>query len=370
MAGLLPLITDLIKGQVVPTVQANTTPFFQERSPQQAQPMPQPAQPQQDMSWYQMKPGGSGIGGSIGNFFNDPERMARMTLALNSMRLSPDQGIAAMAAKQLENAQQMKLINAQANKTVEWLKSQNRDDLAQLVKDNPSMAKTAIEQVVKGTVGTETIQTRQQTAKLLGFEPGSEGYKRIISGGQPSDIQKEKLDKAGSIRGEFNATPAVKDFSLQSQAYGRIVSSATDPSAAGDLALIFNYMKILDPGSTVREGEFATAQNAAGVDGQVRSLFNRLVNGERLNPDQRADFVDRAGRLYNSAEKQYSQTESFYKKVGQNAGLDTSLLLPNYRYLGGVPSYLQKVSKPAGVSDADWNMMTPDEKRQFVNAGR
>ena len=36
-------------------------------------------------------------------------------------------------------------------------------------------------------------------------------------------------------------------------------------NAAGDMALIFSYMKMLDPNSTVREGEYATAEAAAGV---------------------------------------------------------------------------------------------------------
>ena len=37
------------------------------------------------------------------------------------------------------------------------------------------------------------------------------------------------------------------------------------PDAAGDMALIFSYMKMLDPNSTVREGEYATAQDAGSI---------------------------------------------------------------------------------------------------------
>jgi len=38
-------------------------------------------------------------------------------------------------------------------------------------------------------------------------------------------------------------------------------------------------MKILDPGSVVREGEFATAQNSAGIPERIRAKYNR--NTER-----------------------------------------------------------------------------------------
>ena len=52
------------------------------------------------------------------------------------------------------------------------------------------------------------------------------------------------------------------DFFKVRDAFNRVVTSAEDPSAAGDLALIFNFMKTLDPGSVVRESEFSTAAQA------------------------------------------------------------------------------------------------------------
>ena len=77
----------------------------------------------------------------------------------------------------------------------------------------------------------------------------------------------------------------------------RKVNSAPE-SAAGDMALIFNYMKLLDPGSTVREGEFATAEQAAGVSDRVMNAYNKTLTGERLNPAQRTDFINTAKSAY------------------------------------------------------------------------
>ena len=98
--------------------------------------------------------------------------------------------------------------------------------------------------------------------------------------------------KPMDLRKEFNGLGEIKDFRKVDAAYNK-VKNATDakPSPAGDLAIIFNYMKILDPGSVVREGEFATAQNAASVPDQIRNLYNRVVNGERLNANQLQLFV-------------------------------------------------------------------------------
>lgn len=109
---------------------------------------------------------------------------------------------------------------------------------------------------------------------------------------------KTAFNQADKLRKAFDS--ASKDFVKIRDAFGRIVASAKDPSAAGDLALIFNYMKVLDPGSVVRESEFATAANAAGVPDRIRNIWNRVLSGERLGVEQRADFVSRAESLFDS----------------------------------------------------------------------
>ena len=131
---------------------------------------------------------------------------------------------------------------------------------------------------------------------------------------------KEVSDVEEGLRKEY-ATIAKPYFEVR-DAYTRINQSAQDPSAAGDLALIFNYMKMLDPGSVVREGEFATAQNAAGVPDRIRNLANRLVNGERLNENQRNDFVGQARGLMTRQERQYQKIQDQYRGIAKRRQID------------------------------------------------
>ena len=134
------------------------------------------------------------------------------------------------------------------------------------------------------------------------------------------------------LRKEFNAIPQVKSFSDQSQAYGRIIASADLPSAAGDLALIFNYMKVLDPGSTVREGEFANAQNAGSVPARLGAFYNNVVDGQRLTVEQRQDFVDRGGRLYKDAETGFMKRYNQYSELATLQKLPFKNVVTDYRY--------------------------------------
>lgn len=135
----------------------------------------------------------------------------------------------------------------------------------------------------------------------------------------------QNLNRANELRKEFNSLS--KDFYQVNEAMSRVRSSAQDPSAAGDLALIFNYMKILDPGSTVREGEFATAAASAGLPERMIAAAKKVDSGERLAPDQRKDFLDRAERLFEGQRKIHERRRDSYRDIAVNQGIDPKTVL-------------------------------------------
>lgn len=179
--------------------------------------------------------------------------------------------------------------------------------------------------------GGRLIAERPQNGEESGFTlgPGQTRYGpdgRPIASAPDRPTRDQSFDMAAKLRGEFNMQS--KEFRGVADSYQRILDSASNPSAAGDLALIFNYMKVLDPGSTVREGEFATAQNSAGVPGRVVSLYNSIINGQRLNVDQRKDFVDRATQLYKGQETRFkNNTTKRYESLARMYGVDPSTVI-------------------------------------------
>jgi len=231
-----------------------------------------------------------------------------------------------------------------------------------------------------------------RTADMLEKMPNGKMYADAIRQGADASVvymQYIKDQKAGTItsedmnkmvmdaRKEFTGLQSVKDFSDVSMAFSRVVRSANDPSPAGDLALIFNFMKVLDPGSVVREGEFATAQNAGGVDERIRSLYNQVMDGTRLTETQRADFVDRAARLYQGAEEQYSSIAQQYTDFATRSGLDPSLVIPDFSFKGAIPekpTILQIPPRPDSfATDAEWKqhwqeVMTEEERKAYLEA--
>lgn len=147
-------------------------------------------------------------------------------------------------------------------------------------------------------------------------------------GAEKIKAQLEAMKKAGKDTFEMEEklrdgfTAASKTYATVRDQFGVLDSAASDPSAAGDLALIFAFMKIVDPGSTVREGEFANAQNAAGVPEQTRAMWNKALRGERLTTKTRADFVGRAKKLYGSYEQTFQKAKDQYNALADAYGLD------------------------------------------------
>lgn len=148
-----------------------------------------------------------------------------------------------------------------------------------------------------------------------------------------------------------------KDFVTVRDAYNRIAAAASDATPAGDLALIFNYMKMLDPGSTVREGEFATAQNSGSAFDIVGAQYNKVVAGTRLTEAQRKDFLDVTKKLFSSAKNQAQATNDRYTGLANDFGL------PAYK----IVQELESAASGAGNSDSYFLNASPDVQSKIYN---
>lgn len=136
----------------------------------------------------------------------------------------------------------------------------------------------------------------------------------------------------GEQRKQFDALPEVKTFKKVRPQFNtlRDLARKPNPTAQDDIAMIFNYMKLLDPDSVVREGEFATAQNAAGVPDQVRNMFNRAQNGNRLNPQQRKNILGTAYQYYQRYREEYNGSAENYRSYARDAGLNPDRVARTY----------------------------------------
>tara|TARA_R110002012_G_scaffold67902_1_gene176622 strand:- start:1332 stop:2360 length:1029 start_codon:yes stop_codon:yes gene_type:complete len=161
---------------------------------------------------------------------------------------------------------------------------------------------------------------------------------RLKSDTSKTDIMKKQTEIEGVGKADFKDTQALRkefqeitsDFRSVRDSYTRTKKSYQDPSAAGDLSLIFNYMKMLDPGSVVRESEFAQAEKTGSWGSRIESARLKVVRGERLAPKVRNDFFDRATKLYSGRNNQYKKTSKEFKTLAVKENIDPSKVVLDY----------------------------------------
>jgi hypothetical protein len=134
-----------------------------------------------------------------------------------------------------------------------------------------------------------------------------------------------RFSRISTYRKEFLTEPTVRQFREVQNATRQIVDLAgkeSDQPGPADIALIISFMKALDPGSVVRETEFATAENAGGVPETVRNAYNKLIKGGRLTPEIKREFAQTATQFYNSRLSGYNAFAEDYRGLVAAEGAD------------------------------------------------
>lgn len=207
--------------------------------------------------------------------------------------------------------------------------------------------------IAQRTIDQQREQSKEERlAREKDREFGLKERELAIKGKEVGNKQVEATMAAvDALRKERNSLPITKDTQTSSVATQKIREAAANPSAASDLSLIFSYMKVLDPGSTVREGEFANAQNATGVPDKIRNLYEKVRTGERLNDTQRMDFLSQAERLHGSQIAKQKKVDTGYASLAKKRGLDSQDILTNFGEDEGSAAWVaqQQGGAPASV---------------------
>jgi hypothetical protein len=156
----------------------------------------------------------------------------------------------------------------------------------------------------------------------------------VAAAGVPS--QQPGFKDAGELRKEYNALPQVKAFSEIQNAFDQIKTGISATSAAGDLTAATKFMKLLDPGSVVRESELGMAMAATGVLDRALAYKDFIAKGTKLSVAQRADFLNVAQQLYNAAAARKREIDTQYADIANVGGLDPKLVIGSPATQGAV----------------------------------
>ena len=172
---------------------------------------------------------------------------------------------------------------------------------------------------------------KQKDAQDLWFK--QKGFEMDLTN-QNRSMSQDQFQMANTLRTDFDNQTAVKDFkTIQSTAneFKNIIGSGVQGPA--DTALVFKFMKALDPTSVVREGEFSLAANSAGQfnPDSIWAKFNgKFKDGRFINDQVRNDFLNLVNQSLSAKQMDYNQEANRYTGLSNTYGLNPQQVVYNY----------------------------------------
>ena len=155
------------------------------------------------------------------------------------------------------------------------------------------------------------------------------------------DSGQKGFENTSNLKKQFASEPIYKAYEDMKVSYGQVSSAIKSGTPIGDTAAATKIMKLLDPGSVVRETELGMAMAATGKMDLLKNYFENYMKGTKLTTSQRAEFQSLADELFNAAASAYNSKRSEYENLGREFGLNTDVAL-------GKPAKVQGTIKRIG----------------------
>jgi len=148
-----------------------------------------------------------------------------------------------------------------------------------------------------------------------------------------TDYGQKVLNNEQQYQTNFLSQPAVKNYievANKAESIYRIVNSGV--SGPADLALVFEFMKSLDPSSVVRESEYKSAAEAGNP---FEALYIRMrgytEKGQKLPENVKSEFVRMSNIKLDVYENQYEQLRNQFRKTAEEQNLNPDHVAPDLK---------------------------------------
>ena len=211
-------------------------------------------------------------------------------------------------------------------------------------------------QTYEGAIGKKRPRTTKEPTLYLteeGYQTaaGAIGKKKPTAPG-PGErplTSKEKFDMRLKLSKDFKADHDVDSFVKINTQYDRAkvaikeAREGTGSMNAVDQSLIQLLNRILDPGSVVRESEYARTPEGMSLMNRAEGYVDRMAEGGAgLNMTERESLYNMIEKFYDVAAGRYNDQVQHYSSIATDAGLDPTKVLR----LGGRKAEKSKRTKP------------------------
>jgi len=263
----------------------------------------------------------------------NPEKMAKVVDSLEKQQLAPSV-LSKAVADAGEAVSKAEIKAAEAKDTPSRLIAEKELREANVAKEKAQAQQEAVKAKYAERMAVDKLVqdaaalglTKAQTNEVLA-KTSKLGYETKKAALELQNLKNSNgLDPAKAFEYEEKLR---KEYQVRTKVYGElgttfsnIESSAKAQTGPGDIALITSFMKMLDPGSVVRETEFATARDTAGLYTRLENSLKKAESGQFLQSNQRKEFVDLAKQYLDSAQKKAGDDKKALGVVVKNYKLN------------------------------------------------
>ena len=190
------------------------------------------------------------------------------------------------------------------------------------------------EQILQSNASAEEKAAAQREALELRREiaQGNQALRAMMI----QATQAGKTDKVNANQDRIGAR-VYDDYFSKTKDQQTIINAAQNlkkvaalGTGASDISLLYQYMKMLDPNSVVRESEFATAARSGSLPQNIQAMASKVINGQRLTPSQRQAMLEAADVSVQNATAYQNGVRADLARQLEHAGIDPMIYLPGY----------------------------------------
>jgi hypothetical protein len=161
----------------------------------------------------------------------------------------------------------------------------------------------------------------------------------------PTAVAMAGLKLQSDIRQDFKGP---KDTAT---AYQTMYNAATNPTQKGDTTMLYTFFKVLDPQSTVREGEIEMIKQSRSIPEKFKGMAIKLASGQTLLESERADLLNQAYQYVSNQQRGVTETIDMYKDYAKSFGLNPEKAVPNpFADIKKPPSKTVMINKKSTVA--------------------
>ncbi len=206
-----------------------------------------------------------------------------------------------------------------ADKLLPQIQTRNTGGTTDTLAINPITGKPTVTSSIRNTQSPDNAATVE--ASLANAAATRDAAKLQADASRDSARIRRDQDTEMKLADDYRTQS--KSFKEAKDAYSQLsatLGSATT-SPAATLAAATKFMKVLDPGSVVRESELGMALQASGVLDRALNYVSTLQSGKKLTPTQAADFKKTSQQIYEAAQSVQRDIDRDYQGKAKAYGL-------------------------------------------------